>query len=144
LPTAVQAVDEGQDTPDRKVPTAPLGRATDWLSHRVPFQRSANAVSRLEPSWATPTETHCEADAHDTAVSCPLGANAGVATACIAQAGTEGDAADGPAPTEPDTSSASDPQPTRNLMCIMSVALQDGPEGDLDCDGTVLRAIGNR
>jgi len=58
-------------------------RCCPGLYQRVPFHISANAVSRPEPSWETPTEMQGVAEGHEMAVSCPLGATAGVATVCI-------------------------------------------------------------
>lgn len=59
-PTAVQALAEVHDTPDRK-PSCP-GLGVRWIDHLAPFQRSTNAVRAL----LTPMATQALADGHDT------------------------------------------------------------------------------
>ena len=49
-PTAVQAVDEVHETPERKLNCAPDGFAVAWTVQAVPFQRSASVTPAPELS----------------------------------------------------------------------------------------------
>jgi hypothetical protein len=42
LPTAVQALVDAHDTPSNSLSVAPAGFGVFWITHLVPFQRSAN------------------------------------------------------------------------------------------------------
>jgi hypothetical protein len=44
LPTAVQAVGEMHDTPERELDVAPVGLGVDWIDQVVPFQASARVT----------------------------------------------------------------------------------------------------
>jgi hypothetical protein len=47
-PTAVHTVEDEHDTPPRPLAVAPDGLGVDWITHSVPFQRSANVTFTLE------------------------------------------------------------------------------------------------
>jgi len=51
LPTAVQAVEETQETLDRRLKVAPLGLGVDCTDQAVPFQFSARV--RVVPALLT-------------------------------------------------------------------------------------------
>src|SRR5437763_10315504 len=43
-PTAVQAVAEVHDTPNRRLDVAPAGTGTDWTTQMLPLKRAAKAI----------------------------------------------------------------------------------------------------
>ncbi len=61
LPTAVQAVVVGQETPAIE-PDRPLRAGVDWINQLVPFQRSASVPMPV----AAPTAVQAVLDGHDT------------------------------------------------------------------------------
>src|SRR6266700_78219 len=66
-PVAVQAEGEMQDTPLRKLCTAPAGFGVGWMVHAVPSQRSARVSTSPELSLYAPAAMQTDADGHDTA-----------------------------------------------------------------------------
>jgi hypothetical protein len=64
-PTAVQAADDVQATPDRN---APAGLGAGWIYQLLPFHRSAR-VLRGVPCGVAPTAVHADGDVHDTPFS---------------------------------------------------------------------------
>jgi hypothetical protein len=64
-PTAVQALADVHDTPDRTVFDAPAGLGVVWIDHLLPFQPSASATSWV-PVPCSPTALQALADAQDT------------------------------------------------------------------------------
>jgi hypothetical protein len=66
-PTAVHAVEDVQDTPEKPLPCAPAGFGVDCTAQEVPFQRSASVTPVPELSVKFPTAVQLEADEHDTA-----------------------------------------------------------------------------
>ena len=70
LPTAVQAVADGQDTPEKEALLAPVGNSVDWICQRVPFHLSArvNPVLDRLAAWE-PTAVQARPEVHETAVS---------------------------------------------------------------------------
>jgi hypothetical protein len=84
MPTAVHAVADAHDTPDREVYELPVGLGVGWIAQPVPFHRSANAsVPELLVKY--PTAVHAVADVHDTPASWLLLAPAGLGEVWIAQ-----------------------------------------------------------
>ena len=84
FPTAVQAVDDVQDTPSRTL-MWPAVLGVVWMVHAVPSQCSA----KVEPDPAfgypeRPTAVQSESDVHDTALN-TLGAIAAFGLAWIVQ-----------------------------------------------------------
>jgi len=73
-PAAMQAEGEVQDTPIRKLCTAPGGLGVGWTVQVVPFHRSA----RVPPLAVPPTAVQAEREAHDTLFSAPPPAGLGV------------------------------------------------------------------
>ncbi len=76
-PTAVQRIDEEQDTPLSSLSVAPVGLGVDWRSHSVPFQRSASVTYVPELFLSSPTAMQAVDEEHDiptrTFVVAPLG-----------------------------------------------------------------------
>jgi hypothetical protein len=70
FPTAVHAVAEVHDTPDKLMLAAPLGVGVVWIVHVLPSQRSASV-----PPLPDPRAVHAVADVHETAfrVTPPFG-----------------------------------------------------------------------
>ena len=70
LPTAVQAVADGQDTPEKEALSAPAGSLVGWIRQRVPFHLSArvNPVLDRLAAWE-PTAVQARPEEHETAVS---------------------------------------------------------------------------
>jgi hypothetical protein len=70
LPTAVQAVADGQDTPAKPPLLAPGGSMVGWIRQRVPFHLSArgNPVLDRLAAWE-PTAVQARPDVHETADS---------------------------------------------------------------------------
>jgi hypothetical protein len=66
-PTAMHAVEDVQDTPEKELDCAPDGFGVDCTAQEVPFQRSASATPAPELSPKVPTAVQLEADEHDTA-----------------------------------------------------------------------------
>jgi hypothetical protein len=60
-PTAVQAVIDVHDTPNRVLSVAPAGSGVVWIDQRAPFHRSAKAVPEDDP-----TAVQAASDVHDT------------------------------------------------------------------------------
>jgi hypothetical protein len=78
LPTAVQAVPDGQDTPNKPPLSAPLGRTVRWIRQRVPFHLSARVNVRLDRlAECEPTAVQARPDVHATADSSLMVAPAG-------------------------------------------------------------------
>src|SRR6516162_284015 len=73
-PAAMQADGDVQDTPFRKLCTAPAGLGMGWMVQVVPFHRSA----RVLPLAVPPTAVQAEREAHDTLFSAPPPAGLGV------------------------------------------------------------------
>jgi hypothetical protein len=70
LPTAVQAVADGQDTPTKPPLSVPLGSLTGWIRQRVPFHLSASGnpvPDRL--AACEPTAVQARPELHETADS---------------------------------------------------------------------------
>jgi hypothetical protein len=62
-PNAVQADEDGQDTPNSKSPCGPPGLRVCWSFHFVPFQRSATVSASLAlRGWYAPTAVQSEGD----------------------------------------------------------------------------------
>src|SRR6266700_3252878 len=80
-PVAVQAEGEMQDTPLRKLCTAPAGLGVGWMVHAVPSHRSISGVL-FEP----PTATQFEPDRHATPASWPDAAPVGSAVCWMVHA----------------------------------------------------------
>jgi hypothetical protein len=59
-PTASQAEDEAQSTPNRTLACAPAGLGVGCVTHRAPFHRSAR-VPELDPPIDTQTEDEGQA-----------------------------------------------------------------------------------
>ena len=72
-PAAMQAEGDVQDTPVRKLCTAPAGLGVGWMVQVEPFQRSA----RTRPLAVPPTAVQAEREAHDTPFSAPPPAGLG-------------------------------------------------------------------
>jgi hypothetical protein len=70
LPTAVQTVADGQDTPAKPPLLAPAGSMVRWICQRVPFHLSArgNPVLDRLAAWE-PTAVQARPDVHETADS---------------------------------------------------------------------------
>jgi hypothetical protein len=66
-PTAVHAVEDVHDTPEKPLPCAPAGFGVGCTAQEVPFQRSASVTPLPELSRKVPTAVQAEADEHDTA-----------------------------------------------------------------------------
>ncbi len=66
-PTAMHAVEDVQDTPEKPLDCAPDGFGVDWTAQVVPFHRSASVTPTPELSVKLPTAVQLEADEHDTA-----------------------------------------------------------------------------
>ena len=66
-PTAMHAVEDVQDTPERELDCAPDGFGVDCTAQEVPFHRSASITPTPELSVKVPTAVQLEADEHDTA-----------------------------------------------------------------------------
>jgi hypothetical protein len=65
-PTAVQADDPLQSTPDSSAPRVPAGFGVAWMRHLVPFHRSA-MVTQVPEAFTTPaTAVQAEAEVHAT------------------------------------------------------------------------------
>src|SRR5215471_7075614 len=70
LPTAVQAVADGQDTPEKVALTAPVGSMVGWIRQRVPAHLSARVNPVLDRLAACdPTAVQARPDVHETADS---------------------------------------------------------------------------
>jgi hypothetical protein len=70
LPTAVQAVADGQDTPTKPPLLAPVGSTVRWIRQRVPFHLSARGNPVLDRLAACePTAVQARPDVHETADS---------------------------------------------------------------------------
>ena len=70
LPTAMQAVADAQDTPEKVALTAPPGRMVGWIRQRVPFHLSARVNPGLDRLAACdPTAVQARPDVHETADS---------------------------------------------------------------------------
>jgi hypothetical protein len=70
LPTAVQAVADGQDTPAKPPLPAPWGNMVGWIRQRVPFHLSARGNPGLDRLAACePTAVQDRPDVHETAES---------------------------------------------------------------------------
>jgi hypothetical protein len=66
LPTAVHAVVDAHDTPNRRLLAAPVMVGVRWIDQRVPFQCSANATPAPARLVKYPTAVQVVPDAHDT------------------------------------------------------------------------------
>lgn len=66
-PTAMHAVEDVHDTPEKKLNCAPDGFGVGCTAQEVPFQRSASVTPVPELSVKLPTAVQMEADEHDTA-----------------------------------------------------------------------------
>ncbi len=66
-PTAMHAVEDVQDTPEKPLDCAPDGFGVDWTAQVVPFHRSVSVTPTPELSVKLPTAVQLEADEHDTA-----------------------------------------------------------------------------
>jgi hypothetical protein len=70
LPTAVQAVADGQDTPAKPPLLAPAGSMMGWICQRVPFHLSARGNPVLDRLAACePTAVQARPDVQETAES---------------------------------------------------------------------------
>jgi hypothetical protein len=63
-PTAMQAVGEMHDTPDRTLWPATVG--VGWMAQVVPFHRSTNAIVKLPSLYEYPTATHALVEVQET------------------------------------------------------------------------------
>ena len=66
LPTAVQAVLDGHDTPNRRLLVVPVMVGVRCSAQRVPFQRSAKVTPAPAGLVKYPTAVHVVLEAHDT------------------------------------------------------------------------------
>jgi hypothetical protein len=70
LPTAVQAVADVQDTPNKVPLEAPRGRTACWIRQRVPFHLSAEVNDGLDRlAECEPTAVQARREVHETAES---------------------------------------------------------------------------
>src|SRR6266700_2855783 len=72
-PVAVQAEGEMQDTPLRKLCTAPAGFGVGWMVHAVPSQRSARVDGKPTLSELVPTAMQAEGPVQATPLRPPPG-----------------------------------------------------------------------
>ena len=79
-PTAVHAVEDVHDTPEKPLPCAPAGFGVGCTAQEVPFHRSASVTPLPELSVKLPTAVQAEADEHDTAPKNVLCAPGGTGT----------------------------------------------------------------
>jgi hypothetical protein len=79
-PTAMHAVADVHDTPEKPLDCAPAGSGVDCTAQEVPFQRSASVTPVPELSVKFPTAVQLEADEHDTAFKNVLCAPGGSGT----------------------------------------------------------------
>lgn len=68
-PTAMQIGFDGQETPPNELFVAPAGLGVGWITHRLPFRRSARVTSKPVRLLKNPTAVEELGDAHDTPIS---------------------------------------------------------------------------